>query len=171
MRAGVPQSEKERRNLRVREEQRNAALRLWMSDASTAEIGRVIGVSKATAWRRVNEAIDAMRPHEDFERYRAVHLAEIHEMRRALHRGITKYVRGTIDELALARLATTLIKLQEREARLLGLDRAPTIFDEVESWSDAELMSFADACVREARAAGTLPPLLEGSDVGEDPAT
>ena len=58
-------------------EQQNEALRLWMSGLSYREIAEELGVSSSTAYSRVQTAIDAHRPHADFDRYRRTQLAEL----------------------------------------------------------------------------------------------
>lgn len=120
-------------------QQQTEALDLWMSGASYTDIADTLGISRSTAWSRVQQAIDGMRPHADYDRYRGVQLAEIEVSRRLLRRKIlaADVGQGTFADACQA--IDRLIRLQEREARLLGLDRVPTPFDELNNLSADEL--------------------------------
>lgn len=130
-----------------RVEQRNEALRLWMSGLSYRSIAAKLDVSHQTAYDRVQQAIEEMRPHADFDHYRAKQIAEIDVSRRPLRAIIATWkpaveIDGVIvlsDHKRLTDAITSLIRLQEREAKLLGLDRVTTPIDEITALSDDEL--------------------------------
>lgn len=124
------------------EESKIKALRLWMTGATYRQIGEQLGVSHQTAYNRVQAALEDMRPHADYAQYRAVQLAEIEVIRRSLRRvivafGTTGPAGTAFDEFIAA--INALCKLQEREAKLLGLDRVPTPVEELTGLSDDEL--------------------------------
>lgn len=119
--------------------QRNQALKLWMSGASYPNIAERLEVSLSTAWKRVQDAIDEMRPHADFDHYRSVQRAELEIMRQALRKDVMRYSADQIPRSDGLKVIDTLLRLQEREAKLLGLDRAPHAFDEIASMSDEQL--------------------------------
>ena len=124
-----------------REQQKIQALELWMTGKQYKEIGEILGVATMTAYTRVQKALDEMRPHADFDRYRSVQLAEIEMMRRPMRQTIVRYGQkdkpSTLDQCLKA--VNGLIKIQEREAKLLGLDKVPTAFDEFSNMSDEDL--------------------------------
>lgn len=124
-----------------REQDRQTALRLWMTGATYRAIANTQNCSHTTAYNRVQKAIDDMRPHTEYDRYRAIQLAELELSRRPL-RSIIVDTETTITELVAA--ITTLIKLQEREAKLLGLDRTPTPLDDLHTATDEELADIAE---------------------------
>ncbi len=127
-----------------RETEKIEALRLWMAGTSFRSIGEKLGVSGPTAYRRVRAALDEMRPHADFEAYRAVQLAELEVSRRVLRNVIASWRPGQpFGEATLA--ISTLLKLQEREGQLVGLDRAPTPFDEIAAMTDEQLTAMVAA--------------------------
>ena len=121
-----------------REEQRIKALKLWMEGDTYRVIGRKLGVDHMTAYRRVQAAIDAMRPHADFDKYRAKQLAELEMSRRPMRVVIATWTAGDCIDDAVKAIGA-LLKIQEREAKLLGLDRVPTPFDDLAGMSDEEL--------------------------------
>lgn len=133
------------------EEAKIQALRLWMTGATYRAIGQQLGVSHQTAYKRVQAALDDMRPHAQYSQYRAVQLAELEVARRGLRRVIaafgTTVSPWTFDEFIAA--LGSLYKLQEREAKLLGLDRVPTPADELAGLSDDELEAVVAAWTAE----------------------
>lgn len=136
-----------------RVQQRTDALKAWMTGATYKTIGKNLGISTGTAYKRVQDAIDEMRPHSDYDQYRAIQLAELDVARRPFRTIIVAWRRGeAVDEIATALAA--LLKIQEREAKLLGLDRAPTPEEElarqVRSMSDDELADMLKEFVADA---------------------
>ena len=122
-----------------RVEQRNLALKLWMKGTKYVDIATQIGVSStATAFNRVKEAIDEMRPHAEFDAYRATQLAELDVSRRQLRVMIASWVVGEDHRIVVDALGS-LLKVQEREARLVGLDRVDVPLDELGALSQVEL--------------------------------
>jgi hypothetical protein len=81
-----------------------------------------------------------MRPHADYDRYRTRQLAELEVSRRILGNRIVTD-ESTRD---ICTALNTLFSLQEREAKLLGLDRVPTPLDEFDNMTDAELLVIVD---------------------------
>lgn len=124
-----------------REQQKNQALKLWMTGAKYEQVGKALGVSTMTAYARVQKALDEMRPHADFDRYRSIQLAEIEMMRRPMRSVIVRFGQmenpSTLEQATKA--ITSLIKIQEREAKLLGLDKIESPFDEFSNMSDEQL--------------------------------
>lgn len=120
-------------------EQQQEALRLVMTGAGTKAIAKSLGLGVGTTLARIDAAYDSMRPHADYDRYRAVQLAEIDMMRRKLRLFIVSWnpLKGGVKEGIDAIKA--LLQLQEREAKLLGLDRVPTPFDDLSALSDDKL--------------------------------
>ena len=139
-----------------RERQKVQALRLWMAGAQYKEIGEALGVATMTAYTRVQKALDDMRPHADFDRYRSIQLAEIEMMRRPMRQVIVRFGQeenpSTLNQCTKA--ISSLIRIQEREANLLGLDKLPSAFDEFSNMSDedlaAEVSRMADEMSAEA---------------------
>lgn len=149
MTAAVPPNKRSRHKAVEREEQQNAALALWMKGASYRAIGDELNISTMTAHRRVQASLDAQRPHADYDRYRAIQLGELEVARRNLRSVVADWeVDDDVDELVKA--VAALLKLQEREAKLLGLDRVPTPFDEVAMMSDADIAAFVAECAADA---------------------
>lgn len=121
-----------------REEQRIEALRLWMTGSSYRKIGQALGVTHTTAFKRVQQALDEMRPHAEFDKYRAVQLAELEMGRRPLRQAIIGWRPGDDIDTPVKAIGA-LLKIQEREAKLLGLDRVQTPVDELTAMSDEDL--------------------------------
>lgn len=127
-----------------RVDQRQRAIRMWMSSATYPQIAERLNISLSTAYGRVQEAIDEMRPHGDFDKYRAVQIVEIEMMRRVLRKDVMRYDTGSISRSDGLAVIDKFLKLQEREAKLLGLDRAPHVFDEIASMSDQQIAELLD---------------------------
>lgn len=127
------------------EEQKLRAIRLWMTGATYRQIAEQMNISVSATYRRVQAALDDMRPHADYDRYRAVQLSELEVARVGLRRVIAAFGarpnRGqpVYDLADFVSALGALLRLQEREAKLLGLDRAPTPVDELSSMSDEEM--------------------------------
>lgn len=119
-------------------EQRLQAMKLWMSGAPYRAIGQALGVSHQTAYERVQQAIDEMRPHADYDRYRSVQLAELEISRQQLRRVIVGWTAGQ-DPAHMVAAISALLRLQDHEAKLLGLHRVPNPADELMKMSDADL--------------------------------
>ncbi len=101
-----------------------------------------LGVSVGTAYNRVQEALDAARPHAGLEGFRGVQLAELDQARRPLRRIAATFTDDpdlSVDDLVKA--VRALVKVQERETRLLGLDGLDTPMDEVSRMTDQELFA------------------------------
>lgn len=130
-----------------REEQRIEALRAWMSGATYRQIADQLDVGRSTAYDRVQQALDAMRPHADFDRYRAEQLAEMEMARRQLRRAILAWTVRSDDPDGLVKPVTALMRLQDRQAKLLGLD-APEV-DRFSQMSDAEIEAEMERMERE----------------------
>lgn len=137
----------------VIEQQKQEALQMWFTGAKLSDIAKHLRIGKATAHRRIDAAIADMRPHADYDRYRAVQLAELEVVRRTLRRMITLWKPGQEVYSPLAAI-DRLLRLQEREAKLLGLDKVPTAFDKLSALSPAEtealIREFADELADEA---------------------
>ncbi len=109
-----------------------------MSGRTFESIAEALGCSKGTAYNRVQMAIESQKPHADFDAYRSVQMAELKMSRTPLRATVVGWQVG--DDLApVVSAIATLLKLQERESKLLGLDRVPTPFDEISTWSDEYL--------------------------------
>lgn len=127
------------------EEARNEALRLYAAGATFRTIAAQQDVTVATAWRRVQKAIDEMRPHADFDRYRAEQMIDISLIRRQCRQTIVMWSNDdwrTKHAVTLADVHQAMLRLMqllERESKLLGLDRAPHPMDDLTGISDAEL--------------------------------
>ena len=130
-----------------RVEQRIEALRLWMSGAKYATIAKRLDVSASTAYSRVQDAIDEMRPHADFDAYRATQLSELAIARHKLRAVIATWqpmaeIDGypvVMDHRRLIDTIRALIDVQNQEAKLVGLDRVSTPIDEISEYTDDEL--------------------------------
>lgn len=117
------------------------ALELWLAGHTYREIAQQQNVSPGGAHKRVQAAMDDMRPHADYDRYRATQLAELDTARMPLRRIITT-PNTPISDLCTA--ITTLLRLQEREAKLLGLDRVPTPIDDLTAMTDDQLYELVE---------------------------
>lgn len=116
----------------------NEVLKAYLSGKPYSALAKEFGISTSTAHDKVQRAIDAQRPHADFDRYRAIQLGELELMRRPLRQTIIAWQPG--DDLVNCGAAIDrLLKLQEREAKLLGLDRVPSPFDNIAAMSDEQL--------------------------------
>lgn len=126
-----------------RVEQRIEALRLWMAGATYRTIAKKLKVNHQTAYKRVQDAIDEMRPHADFDQYRATQLAELSIARRPLRTIIATWKPGD-DYRPIVAALDALLKLQDRESKLVGIDRVDTPFDELSQMSDDELSALVE---------------------------
>lgn len=132
------------------EEQKLQSLRLWMSGATYRQIADALSIPVASAYKRVQDAVDDMRPHADFDRYRAVQLSELEIGRRGLRKVIASYGQRPVPGVPVydlddfVKALGALFKLQEREAKLLGLDRVSTPFDELTMMSDEEMAALLE---------------------------
>ncbi len=98
------------------------ALKLKLAGWTFTAIGEEQGCSHSTAFRRVSHALEQMRPHADYDEYRARQLAEIEHIRNDMYAVATTSMDSKIRFAAIDRI----LKLHEREAKLLNLDQAPT---------------------------------------------
>lgn len=125
------------------EEQKRTALLLWMSNTSMAKIGEQLGMDRSTAARRVDQALDDMRPHADWQRYVAIQLAELDMSRKPLRYTINGWSPNpeksvsTLEEVI--KCIETLLKMQVHEARILGLNKVEMPAEELLLLSDEEL--------------------------------
>ena len=103
------------------------ALNLFLSGHTYREIAQHEDCSCSTAHNRVSDGLDQLRPHADADRYRARQLAELETARTLMLSVIIDDQRETMEAL---QATDRLIKIHEREAKLLGLDRAPTPLEE-----------------------------------------
>lgn len=103
------------------------ALELRLCGDTFAAIGKAQDVSASTAMRRVNHAIDQMRPHADYDEYRARQLAELEKIRTQLYESATDVGREWEER---GKLIDRLVKIHDRESKLLALDKAPTPMEE-----------------------------------------
>ena len=122
------------------------ALRQHMRGETYRQIGESLGISHTTAYNRVRQAMDSFRPSMDYDQYRARQLAELAEARGLAYRTMAD------EALALgARFGAVdrLVKLHEREAKLLNLDAAPTPLEEAArvlgAASDADIAAELEA--------------------------
>lgn len=125
------------------ERQKSKALNMWMSDESMAAIAEELEMNYSTAAKRVDQALDDMRPHADWQHYIAIQLAELDRARRPLRYVITGWSPdpdesvGTLDEVL--KCISALLKLQVHEARILGLNKIDMPAEDLLLLSDAEL--------------------------------
>ncbi len=103
------------------------ALRLKCSGKTYEQIGVIQECSKSTAYRRCESGLDAMRPHADYDEYRARQLTEIEAMRTSLFSVARDQGHEWSERMdAVDRV----VKLHDRESKLLALDKAPTPIEE-----------------------------------------
>lgn len=115
-------------------ERMQKAYEMHLADIPTREIGRRLGVSHMTAWRDIRDykmysARSLLNPVE----YLGAQLAECSTMRTALWRDMRL---RAVDSPAAVR---ALLKVQEREGKLLDLVAFAAKVDEYELMSDEEL--------------------------------
>ena len=85
------------------------------------------GCSKSSAYRRCNHALDGMRPHADYDQYRARQLAELEPARQLANQTISDTDKDLSPRF---KAVERLIQIQDRESKLLALDKAPTPMEE-----------------------------------------
>jgi len=174
-------------------EQQNHAIRLKRMDPKITWVAmaKEIGVeSHKTAQKRHDDAVAAMRPHADFDEYRARHLFDNTFTRghvlTALQkiadeidkwvptRNVTKVVPGLgtvdvdeskIDELtglvdAMAKMTASLLKINEREAKLLLLDKTPVGGRDLSTFTDEQLARLVVDQMAEALPDGILEDMF-----------
>lgn len=99
---------------------RRKAMDLRVAGASYQQIAETLGIGVASAWRHVNAALDENRKAT----------AESSELVRQLELDrLDKMVIALWPNRSQARNVDSLLRIQERRARLLGLDREPGIGD------------------------------------------
>lgn len=131
---GFPKQEREAQKIR--------ALEMWMAGEEYRTIAKEFDVSSATAYKRVQAALDDMRPHADYDKFRAVQLAELEMSRRPMRKVIVSFDRDDNTKWSLddcVKAINALCRLQEREAKLLNLDKAPNPIDEMAGMTDQQL--------------------------------
>jgi hypothetical protein len=98
-------------------ERRRRAIELRGQGKTFVEIGKELGVTGPRAFQLVTQAIDDVNALlvSEVKAHRQKHLDELHAMRKGIWKDATAGQVGKIDRI---------IKLLEREARLLGLDAA-----------------------------------------------
>lgn len=135
----------------LREAQASDALRMWLSGRFTyQDIADHFGFSKGTAANRVHEGLQAYYPHELVDEYRAIQAVEWDLIRRPLRHVLLTWqpiyaddhpaeMRYTLDDCI--KVGREILRVQDQEARTLGLYKAPSPnelvwdmpFDEVEA--------------------------------------
>ncbi len=124
---------------RERIEQQNEVLRQWMAKTPIKQIAQNLRIGIGTVYTRLDAALDAMRPHAEYDEYRKVQLAELEVSRMALRQMIAAWTPGAKGYKSCLEAIDRLLKLQEREARLLGLDKVPTPGDRLDDMTPAQL--------------------------------
>lgn len=122
------------------QQERNDALRLYMVGLPYRDIAEELGLPLSTAYRRVQEAIDDMRPHADWEQYTARQLGELKAAREELMSGILDHT--VTDFAGRVSAIKVLCQVHEREARLIGLDKMPTPAEDIMNMSNSELAEY-----------------------------
>ena len=103
------------------------ALTLKISGMTYEDIAGHQGCSGSTAFRRCAHALDGMRPHADYDQYRARQLAELEPARQLANKTIAD---ADKDLAPRFKAVERLIQIQDRESKLLALDKAPTPMEE-----------------------------------------
>lgn len=141
---------------RERIEQQNEVLRLWMAKHPIKQIAQDLRIGVGTVYTRLDAALDEMRPHAEYDEYRKIQLAELQVSRMQLRQMIASWTPSSKGYKFCLEAIDRLLKLQEREARLLGLDKVPTPGDRVDSMTPAEMAAlvahFAPQMAAEAEA-------------------
>jgi len=166
------------------EVQKAAVLEGFMANETDLSMAKRLKLSRTTVKARLESAIDDMRPHSDYDRYRALHLIDNQMMRAKLRAYIMEWeptverqllsntgmvVTITVDNIdGLISATAALLKVNEREAKLLLLDKAPppseglgklTPEEEIELFSeyfadvladDASIEAFVDSVAKAA---------------------
>jgi hypothetical protein len=132
---------------RVQRRERQArALELRIAGASTSQIAKVLGVNRTTAWRLINRALGELveEVKERAEQLRAIQAARIEADLADL------WPRARAGDMAAYRV---IVRLYERQGRLLGLDLGQP--PEVEAEMTFNVL-FAPPSARGAPAAETI---------------
>lgn len=131
-------------------DQRNQALVAWMRGSSYRAIAELLSedfpedeppMSPNTAYNRVKEAKEEMRPHAEWEEYVTESLAELHIMRVQCRRAVLSWVPGKNPREYLVPPCEMLLKLQNQVHGLVGVDKMLTELQELLGMSDEELES------------------------------
>jgi len=101
------------------EQSKIEALRLRLAGASFDQIAATQDITKSGAYKRVNAALEDMRPHAEYDIYRRRQMAEMEEVR-------TRLMRKVLENDDLIEAARELRGLWDSERKLLKLDEAPT---------------------------------------------
>jgi len=159
-------------------DQQIRGLQLHMEGHTDREVAAELGVALGTAQKRIADSIDNMRPHADFDRYRARHTYDNELARRPLRKiirewepttlvevpvgamGLTVTVKeSNIDELIKA--VTALMKVNEREAKLLLLDKTPVGGNTIGELSDEDLTRLVSSQISEVMTQSQVGAMLE----------
>lgn len=101
------------------------ALNLRLRGETYRSIAASLSTCAETARTLYHDALDDMRPHEEFDVYRARQLAELRTVRELVMRGAFEHAqKASVDPYKVRTLADSLVSLHDREARLTGIDRA-----------------------------------------------
>lgn len=117
-------------------EEEHQALAHWMAGKGYRSIATELDVSLGTAHNRVQSALEAHRCSPDFEKYRTAQLAEVSMCRQKLR----ELIFASNDDATLLKAMPLLFQLQKHEAKLVGLDDAPTPGQHMLEMTDQELL-------------------------------
>lgn len=122
-------------------QRRQRAVELRLKGKTFDQIGRAIGVTKMAAWTMVNKELGevAKATAETAELLRDVEARRLEEMTEKAH-GLMQASSGDLRLRAIA----TLVKVSERRAKLLGLDRPTRVqIEDFSALSDEQLAALA----------------------------
>lgn len=107
------------------------------------QIAESLQCSDMTAAKLVSDALDDQRPHADFDKYRAEHLAETRELRATLMDQIARLVASAdgVKPTGLKDLVMAVVACQDREHKLANLDAGPYDYTRIMSMTDEEIQS------------------------------
>ena len=116
------------------------ALNMVLEGQRIPQIAAHFQLSYNSAKDLYQDALDDMRPHADFDKYRATQLAEL---KKARHKIIQTLTAGDYKATGLKDLCIALVTIQQQEGKLVGLDKAPYGYEDalarVAKMSDSEL--------------------------------
>ncbi len=108
----------------TREQKKVEALELRIEGRTFSQIAKQLGCAKSTANDLYSDALADIRPHENATEYRNLQLVEIRRTKSVVSLAIGELMRSgeapSSSELEV--LSRSLVRLQEREAKLLGFD-------------------------------------------------
>lgn len=126
------------------------ALELRLTGMTYQQIADEQGVNQTTAMRRVSSAIDAARPHADYDQYRARQMVELEAIRTRLYNTVVADDTAIDDRHSAV---DRLLKVHDRESKLLALDKAPTPIEEAaRKMANASSEEIADELVKREKA-------------------